>query len=223
MSRARPLSVAFLFLALAASPSVARSRHGSRAAPQGSAGVFDYYVLSLSWSPEHCVSARADADGEQCSPGRKFGFVVHGLWPQYETGWPESCGAEPLDRAVGDRMLDIMPSPKLIRHEWEKHGTCSGLPASSYFGKIREAFGKVRIPAAFQGPTASVRTTPAGFKRALLDANPGIPQDGVAISCSGRYLQEVHICLAKDLSPCRCGRDVRDHCTAPDIVVRPVR
>src|ERR1700742_1117182 len=67
----------------------ARSRHRSH---QGTPGQFDFYVFSLSWSPSFCESGggRGNSD-EQCNRGRPFAFVVHGLWPQYERGFPENC------------------------------------------------------------------------------------------------------------------------------------
>ena len=58
---------------------------------QNEPGKFDYYVLALSWSPSYCQAAQERAPNrapdQQCS-GRPFSFVVHGLWPQYERGFP---------------------------------------------------------------------------------------------------------------------------------------
>ena len=172
----------------------------------------------------HRRGARALGTG-LCREGgpRRFGFVAHGLWPQYEKGWPEACGGGPLERALIDRMIDIMPSPKLIRHEWEKHGTCSGLSAAEYFGKVREAFEQVKIPPAFEGPAATVATTPQKFRRAFLEANPALGERSVALQCSGRYLQEVRVCLDPQLAPRNCSAEVRDRCAGPQMLVRPVR
>src|SRR5262249_40589503 len=61
---------------------------------QNAPGQFDYYVLSLSWSPSFCETATGNARRQQCGT-RPFSFVVHGLWPQYERGFPESCLAPP--------------------------------------------------------------------------------------------------------------------------------
>ncbi|MFX5574808.1 hypothetical protein ABTD77_20430, partial [Acinetobacter baumannii] len=74
-------------------------------------------------------------------PDRRFGFVVHGLWPQYQNGgWPENCSTERVSEQMIGRMLDIMPSRQLVIHEWRKHGTCSGQSADDYFGTIRKSF-----------------------------------------------------------------------------------
>src|ERR1700757_3860920 len=94
-----------------------RARQHSRSQP----GVFDYYVLALSWSPEFCHSHPSNV---QCSG--HSGFVVHGLWPQFVHGYPEHCSMQP-DLANPSSMTDLMPDPSLVAHEWATHGTCSGL------------------------------------------------------------------------------------------------
>ena len=66
------------------------SHHHMRQQFSGEPGKFDYYVLALSWSPEFCHSHPANA---QCSG--HFGFVVHGLWPQFVDGYPEHCSTQP--------------------------------------------------------------------------------------------------------------------------------
>jgi ribonuclease T2 len=223
MTRARLVLICLLLCAVVSISVASRSHRRAHAMSEGRPGEFAYYVLSLSWSPQFCAGSANGSADPQCSGGRRFGFVAHGLWPQDERGWPESCGGRPLEGSVIERMLDIMPSPKLIRHEWEKHGTCSGLAPSDYFGKVREAFSSVRIPPSFRGPSASVRTTPEKFRRALLEANPHLAADEVAILCSGRYLDEVRVCFDKGLAPRRCASDVRDHCAGPEMIVRPVR
>src|ERR1700676_4796019 len=65
---------------------------------QNAPGEFDFYVLSLSWSPSFCEEASERGnEGRsqvQCG-GRPFSFVVHGLWPQYEHGFPDYCVRAP--------------------------------------------------------------------------------------------------------------------------------
>ena len=217
-------AVALLACALgAAGLSEARSKKkggGSQSPP----GVFDYYVLSLSWSPEHCASPAGHNDNVQCAPGRHFGFVVHGLWPQFERGFPDNCGTGPgLSQQQVDAMLDMMPSPKLIRHEWEKHGVCSGLASARYFETIRAARKAFSVPAEFQQPAEYITIEPAKLKQKLLASNPALRGDGMALECGGRYLDEVRVCLGKDLKPRPCGSDVRDRCAIEKVVLRPVR
>ena len=83
---------------------------------QNAPGEFDFYVLSLSWSPSFCEEASERGSGGrsqvQCG-GRPFSFVVHGLWPQYEHGFPNYCQrpSPRLDRNIMSSMLDLMRRP----------------------------------------------------------------------------------------------------------------
>ena len=107
---------------------------------QNQPGQFDFYVLSLSWSPSFCEAAgeRGTPPQQQCG-ARPYSFVVHGLWPQYERGFPEFCQqpAPRLDRNIVSSMLDLMPAPRLIFNEWDRHGTCTGLSPNAYFENVR--------------------------------------------------------------------------------------
>jgi len=197
-----------------------RSKNESRGEP----GVFDYYVLSLSWSPDYCASPAGANDSVQCRGTRQFDFVVHGLWPQYERGFPQFCPSALNDpgKALVDRMLDIMPSPKLVRHQWEKHGTCSGLKPVEYFAKARTAFANWHIPPEYQSPRNAITTTAAEMRRKFLKVNPGVPDKSIAVLCGGRFLREVRVCLDRNLKPRECGTGIRDSCSG-EITVRPVR
>lgn len=201
---------------LLAGPAVARE-------PRGVPGRFDYYVLSLSWSPQYC----ADSDGRdarQCATGRRYAFVLHGLWPQYERGFPQACASGgQLSRDLVDGMLDVMPSPSLVRHEWDVHGTCSGLAAGAYFATARRAYASVAIPDRFRAPVREVYADPRRIEQDFVTANPGLAPEAIAVLCSGRYLQEVRICLDRALRPRPCGGDVRDRCRRDEVIVRPVR
>ena len=117
---------------------------------QNAPGEFDFYVLALSWSPSFCEAAaeRGNSGRSQIQCERPYSFVVHGLWPQYERGFPEYCQrpSPRLDRNIMTSMLDLMPAPGLIFNEWDKHGTCSGLGARAYFESVRKARAVVKIP-----------------------------------------------------------------------------
>lgn len=183
-------------------------------------GLFDYYVLSLSWSPQYCAGSHRD-DGAQCS--RPYAFVAHGLWPQNERGYPRDCGGR---ERVGDdtieRMLPLMPSRGLIIHEWRTHGACSGLGADDYFDTVTRAYRSVRIPEAYRALDHYLTVDPQRLKRDFVSANPGLREEGLAVKCSGHYLQEVRVCLTRELSPRACGADVEDRC-GETAVLRPVR
>lgn len=167
---------------------------------RGRAGDFDFWVFSLSWSPSYCEATGNARHDAQCE--RPFSFVVHGLWPQYDRGFPADCDARtaPPSPEQIRALLDIMPSFGLIRHEWQKHGTCSGLRADSYFTVIRKLFEKVHIPDEFKQTDQPRVVSPAEVERAFIAANRGLDADEVAVLCDSRRLQEVRLCLKKDLS-----------------------
>lgn len=191
------------------------------------AGQFDYYVLSLSWSPQFCSTRgkQARPDDTQCGVGASFGFVLHGLWPQYAAqGYPESCAVPgPLDAGLVQRLQRIMPSQRLVQHEWQKHGTCSGLTAERYFTQAESLFNGLRIPARYQKPSAMVQTTPAELRQELVAANPSLLPDSIAIYCRGPQLREVRICYSKELKPQSCAATVHDGCPRAGITVLPLR
>src|SRR6266576_6065094 len=157
-----------LGMVLAAGLALAQDRRQNRP------GQFDFYVLSLSWSPSFCDSAgeRGTPPQEQCGE-RPFSFVVHGLWPQYERGFPESCLVPPprLERNIMRSMLDLMPAPGLVYHEWDQHGTCSGLQPREYFDLVRRAREEVKIPEQYSNPTAPLSVTPSQVIDAFISAN----------------------------------------------------
>ncbi|HEY0232792.1 MAG TPA: hypothetical protein VGC55_16205, partial [Dokdonella sp.] len=136
-------------------PTAPPSTHHARSTAKGTAGEFDYYVMALSWSPTFCQT-HPDEE-EQC--GRKgYGFVLHGLWPQYEAGGgPERCETddEP-DRKTVANALAFMPSRRLVGHEWQSHGACTGLKPDAYFDLADHAFAVVHVPPALKAPRDDV-------------------------------------------------------------------
>ncbi|MEZ5403324.1 MAG: ribonuclease T2 [Bryobacteraceae bacterium] len=215
------LSKIALCAALISTSLCAQSRRDNA---RGVPGRFDYYVLSLSWSPQHCSTPAGDRDRYQCAGSRQFGFVAHGLWPQFERGWPQFCTQDRgPDQATIDQMLPIMPSAGLIRHEWSKHGSCSGLGVSQYFAKVRQAYQSVKIPPEYQAPLKNVMVAPRKLKERFLEVNRVGDASNLAVLCSGRFLQEVRVCLDKNLKPRACGTDVRDSCRVPQMIMQPVR
>jgi ribonuclease T2 len=181
-------------------------------------GRFDYWVLSLSWSPEYC---QANIGDEQCR--KQYGFVVHGLWPQYERGYPSRCGKrERVAKELTVRMLPLMPSEQLIQHEWDTHGTCSGLSQDDYFALVERARRKIEIPSEYQKPDDYISTSVDALERTFIRSNREFDADDIAVQCRGRYLREVRMCFDTDLQPRSCGRDVDDRCR-DQIVLRPSR
>lgn len=194
-----------------------------QAVPRGQG--FDFYVLSLSWSPSYCEAEGQQANGQQCRAGRPYAFVVHGLWPQFERGYPENCPTNNSDLS-SDKLrglYDLMPSSGLIRHEWRTHGTCSGLSQDDFFKVLRAARGKIEIPAEFKRLDTYKTLTPGQAESAFLSANPALKADEIAVTCDRRYLREVRICMTKELGFRPCPEIERRACRLDKVVMPPVR
>ncbi len=195
---------------------------------QNAPGEFDFYVLSLSWSPSFCEAASERGNAErsqvQCG-GRPFSFVVHGLWPQYEHGFPDYCQrpAPRLDRNIMSSMLDLMPAPGLIFSEWDKHGTCAGLSPRAYFETIRKARSAVKIPQEYLELAAPKTVAPAEIEDAFVKANPGLSSSAIAVTCDRTRLSEVRICMSKDLQFRACEEIDRRACRREQVVMPPMR
>jgi ribonuclease T2 len=194
---------------------------------QNTPGEFDFYVLALSWSPSFCEASaeRGKSGRSQVQCERPYSFVVHGLWPQYERGFPEYCQrpSPRLDRNIMTSMLDLMPAPGLIFNEWDKHGTCSGLGARAYFESIRKARAAVKIPEEFLQLSEQKTIAPADLEAAFIKANPGLSSSAISVTCSSRRLSEVRICLSKDMQFRACEELDRRACRRDDVVMPPVR
>lgn len=187
---------------------------------KGQAGVFDYYLLTLSWSPTFCLT---HASNEQCTKG--YGFVLHGLWPQYANGgWPQDCppitALTAQERKYGNTLF---PTDALLTHEWSKHGTCSGLGANGYLQAADNALTKVKIPASFQAPTKPLQLTAQQILTAFYQSNPTLAQGSIVAICSGPELSEIRICMDKNLNAQSCGKAVKTQCRDGNIRVPNVR
>lgn len=198
----------------------------SLAAAEGEkAGDFDYYVLALSWSSAWCQLEGDARDDPQCDAGRGLTFVLHGLWPQDEDGWPSWCRTAQRDpsRSETVAMADIMGGAGLAFYQWKKHGRCSGLSPTAYYQKARDAFDRVRIPALFSQVTDDLTLPADVIEAAFLEDNPGLKRDQITITCKAGLIQEVRLCLTKELEPRRCGPDVIRDCRMADAVLEAVR
>ncbi len=179
-------------------------------------GAFDHWVLALSWSPSWCARADAGDAAEQCDPAADFGWILHGLWPQYADGWPSYCRAAPAppSRAQTRAMADIMGSAGLAWHQWKKHGSCAGLPASAYFALARRAFAGIALPDPIGEAAAPARMSAAAIEASFLAANPGFAPETVTVTCRDGRLQELRLCLDRErLDPIACGRHAARDCT----------
>lgn len=191
-------------------------------------GEFDFYVLSLSWSPSYCASEGPRANKQQCGTNRPFGFVVHGLWPQNEWGYPANCqldnirsrgGGGYVPRQIISSLSDIMPSAGLVAYQWRKHGSCSGLSQGEYFSTLRNAFDQVNIPPSLRNLADGRRVDPILVEKAFIAANPGMKSAGISVSCKRNYLQEVRICMTKDLHYRACGQVDANACRSRSVMM----
>jgi ribonuclease T2 len=201
-----------------------------RAQQTGRPGDFDYYALVLSWSPTYCADRGDDGRREpQCSGSRPYAFVLHGLWPQYSRGYPESCRTSfnpRVPQQVIDGMLDIMPSPGLVIHEYRKHGTCSGLDPKTYYALSRRLYARVKIPEKYQLPEQPIQTSPGAIAQDFAAANPGLTPDMMGIAC-GRpnRMREIRICFNREGAFKTCGSNEEQArlCRSRTVVLPPVR
>lgn len=222
MGRLAAVAAFVLTLALLIGTAFAQDRR------QGQPGEFDFYVLALSWSPSYCEAAGERSGGrlpaDQCGK-RPYSFVVHGLWPQYEKGFPEYCQvpAPRLDRATISSMLDVMPSARLIFREWDRHGTCAGLLAAAYFDQIRKARAVVKIPDEYLAPASAREVTPAEVEDAFVTANPGLSRGGISVNCDSKRVSEIRVCLSKDFQFRECPELERRSCQRGKLVMPALR
>jgi len=189
------------------------------------AGDFDYYIMALTWSPNWCKrEGDARSDG-QCGTRNAFGFTLHGLWPQFDAGYPSDCRTNAKDpsRTETSAMADIMGSGGLAWYQWKKHGRCTGLTAQDYFVTARRAYLSISLPQVLQSLDRTVTLPASVVEDAFIEANPALPRDAITVTCKSGMIQEVRICLTKALSPRRCGDDAVRDCRLNNAVMEPAR
>jgi len=128
-----------------------------------------------------------------------------------------------LNRDIMTSMLDLMPAPRLVYHEWDQHGTCSGLQAQAYFDLVRKARKAVKIPETYAAPNATLTVTPDEVEEAFVKSNPGLSRTAIAVTCGSTRLSEVRICMSKDLKFRDCGEIDRRACRRDKLIMPPVR
>ncbi|MFD2738220.1 ribonuclease T [Sulfitobacter aestuarii] len=194
-------------------------------AAEDRAGYFDYFVLSLSWSPNWCARNPGRDEERQCAEGSGQGWVLHGLWPQYDRGYPSYCqaAARPPTRAMTAAMADIMGNPGLAWHQWKKHGSCTGLSAAEYFELSRSAYADIARPVVFRKLSRDIRLPASVVEEAFLKANPDLTPESITITCKAGHIQEARTCLSREMTPIPCGADVRRDCRLEDALFAPLR
>lgn len=201
------------------------NRRGNDRGYGATPGRFDFYVLALSWSPSFCNSEAGRRSRTQCAIGANLGFVVHGLWPQFERGSPSYCDERNPPRAALDKAHGVFPEEGLARYQWRKHGSCSGLSPAAYFDAARRARDMVVIPEELKSVRGGgARQNPRDIERAFVAANRTLRPGMLAVTCTRGALQEVRVCLSKDLRTFRpCPEVARASCPIGSVQVPPPR
>lgn len=192
---------------------------------QHTAGEFDYYVLSLSWSPNWCALEGDSRGSPQCDDDADFGWVLHGLWPQYEDGWPSDCRHtfRNPSRFETTAQADLFGSSGSAWHQWNKHGSCSGLSPRDYYALARYAYEQITRPAVFRRLEDPVTLPASLIEEAFMRDNDGLDANEITITCRSNRIQEARICLTRDLELRTCGADVIRDCSLDDALFDPVR
>lgn len=166
------------------------------------------YTLALSWSPEYCRTRGRDPRAAfQCGGGLgRFGFILHGLWPEAQPGmWPQWCEAAPLSAETVRRNLCMTPSPDLLAHEWAKHGACMSGSPEGYFKAGAALLRALHYP---DMARLSRRhgLTAGDLRTAFRAAMPFLPAAAIRVKANARgWLEEVHVCYGKDFLPAPCA------------------
>jgi ribonuclease T2 len=185
---------------------------------------FDYYTLALSWSPSYCIEERFPS--EQCTVKRPYYFVVHGLWPQFKKKYPQYCSRDKKTTFVTkeniERMLEIMPSKKLIIHQWKKHGTCTHLSQDKYFNITQKLYDQLTIPKKYEDIKNYISITSDIVKTDFIKENKDLKANNIAISCKNTRLKEVRICYDKEFNFTECGINEANQCKGK-IMIPPAR
>jgi ribonuclease T2 len=186
-------------------------------------------VLALSWSPSFCLTEASTGEALQCGGPRSYAFVLHGLWPQHERQSPAYCDTEEssVPTALFETVRRYMPSPRLVRHQWRKHGSCSGLSMRGYFELAAALFEKVRIPARYLAPTRPIETDATEIETDFAKTNRGLHPDMITLTCRrhrGRArLEDVRICFTPGGKFTPCGRREGQSCEGRNLVLPPLR
>jgi ribonuclease T2 len=165
------------------------------------------YTLAITWAPQYCrENASRDSAAFQCGSGNRFGFTLHGLWPDGRgKTWPQYCAPAPiLSPAVLRANLCATPSVQLLQHEYAKHGTCMKVSPQRYFGQATRLYRRLRYPD-MDALSKRPRLTAGALATAIARANPGLTPAMMRITANRQgWLDEVWLCLDTRLNYAAC-------------------
>ncbi|TPG43480.1 ribonuclease T [Sphingomonas koreensis] len=181
-------------------PDLPSARDPKRVLPIGG------YTLAIRWAPQYCHGHARDADARfECASGNRFGFTLHGLWPDgVGKVWPQYCRAATLlPKPVIAAHLCANPSVQLTQHEWAKHGTCTSDSPARFLARSRALYARLRYPD--MDGLSRRPLTAGGFAAAIARANPGLRADMMRVTADKQgWLEEVWLCLDKGYRYRRC-------------------
>ena len=165
------------------------------------------YTRAISWAGQYCHNNASEASAKfECGSGNRFGFTLHGLWPDGEgPEWPQYCRATGIVSAPVIRgQLCATPSAQLIQHEWAKHGTCMSQTPADYFTKSSRLYAALRYPD-MVALSRRDDLTAGDVAKAVAGANRGMAADMMRITANKTgWLEEVWLCLDKQFRYARC-------------------
>lgn len=188
---------------------------------------FKHYVLALSWSSTYCLLNASSMGAPQCKPD-KYNFIVHGLWPQPSNKEKINqdlvfCDtSKEVSGQIIEKTFSIMPSTRLIQHSWRKHGSCSGLSPQEYFSQIKSLYKEFNIKSLEFNPDDVVQIN---LKKLYKDIarQTNIDPDHFSITCQGRLLKEVRICMDRSFKPTSCKKVLKNRgCTLKSVYIPDV-
>ncbi|USD27408.1 ribonuclease T [Pseudoalteromonas sp. SCSIO 43201] len=203
-------------------------------------GIFDSHVLAISWQPAFCeFTGRNKPECKSLTPNRwdASHFTLHGYWPnkkscgrnygscgRVKTKPATFCDYPALDLAadVRARLGKVMPSEAsgtcLQRHEWWKHGTCSGLSEDNYFTLAMNLLQQVNesgFVSDYIDQNIGKQTDRSAFQAAFDKEFGEGSYYRVALQCKQGILTELQIALPKDVTD---TDKMKDLLSAPGVV-----
>ncbi|WP_188052219.1 ribonuclease T2 family protein [Aureimonas fodinaquatilis] len=179
------------------------------------------FVLAANWHASFCETR---PDMRECSGGDSpLSFALHGLWPQQagqycnvpdrvrsadEAGRWSRLPAVELSRSAARNLAHVMPGVEsgLDRHQWVKHGSCSGLQPDVYFNSAARLINQLNESLVGELFVRNVGNTLSSrqIRRAFDDAFGRGAGDRVLVDCvtvdDRRLIRELRISLAGQIS-----------------------
>ncbi|CAL8467296.1 g6833 [Coccomyxa elongata] len=195
-------------------------------------GDFAFYFLVRQWPDEFCYKQQ----GCSTIPDPAAGFTLHGLWPNLDNAcqkdYPEHCSyrdgfdafdVSTINQATLTSMEQNWPSYTTANecfweHEWDCHGSCSGLAQQDYFQGVLDLHSKYDISAALSAANIEPSNQPVStrdFEQALRDSFGVTPYLYCEHSSGQDYINEVFMCFTKDLRAVDCEQVCTVHPCEP--------